>query len=332
MENKRIAEIDYIRGFAIFLVVLGHSIIVYPVNLHKISYCKYLYDLIYSFHMPLFFAVSGYCYNYRGGYFNYLKIKAKRLLLPYFFFAFIGITFKLLLPGLVNRQQDLRESIISVFLYGSEYWFLYTLFLLFVIAPLLERLIEKNLVFTCFILVAVECMNNYIPSIFCLKSVVFYLPCFVLGFIGKKYKLIDFTKDKISILSLRIKILLGIVVFGLILFNGYCHYKLKIVFVDFLEGLVGTILITILILLLTKLFRAFEKYSRYSLPLYLLNGYWLVISRTIIIKFFGITNSIIIILFNVSIDFYLSYIVIRYILSKIPLVKDFIGIPPKKNK
>ena len=67
MEKKRIPEIDYIRGFAIFLVVLGHSIIVFPINLHQTTWCMYLYDLIYSFHMPLFFAISGYCYSIGEG-------------------------------------------------------------------------------------------------------------------------------------------------------------------------------------------------------------------------------------------------------------------------
>ena len=67
VDNKRKDEIDWLRGFAAFLVVLGHAIIVFPVNLHDIFWCRYLYNVIYSFHMPMFFAISGYCYSIGGG-------------------------------------------------------------------------------------------------------------------------------------------------------------------------------------------------------------------------------------------------------------------------
>lgn len=59
--KERIEEIDWLRGFATFLVILGHSIIVYPINLHEIPWCNVLYEFISSFHMPLFFVISGFC-------------------------------------------------------------------------------------------------------------------------------------------------------------------------------------------------------------------------------------------------------------------------------
>ena len=68
--NTRVKEIDIMRGLAIFLVVLGHAIIVYPINLHEITWCKTLHDLIYSFHMELFFVISGWCFKYNGNRFS----------------------------------------------------------------------------------------------------------------------------------------------------------------------------------------------------------------------------------------------------------------------
>lgn len=47
--SKRIANIDYVRAIAIILVVAGH-----------VNFANYhIKALIYSFHMPLFFFVSG---------------------------------------------------------------------------------------------------------------------------------------------------------------------------------------------------------------------------------------------------------------------------------
>lgn len=65
--TKRCEEIDWLRGFTIFLVVLGHAIIVFPINLHEVLWCKFLFEVISLFHMALFFAISGYCYSMRGG-------------------------------------------------------------------------------------------------------------------------------------------------------------------------------------------------------------------------------------------------------------------------
>lgn len=71
MEKKRIEYLDAIKGFAIFLMVMGHVIAWNYVDYSRI--CIYdpdqsinvkmggvVWQLIYSFHMPLFFMVSGF--------------------------------------------------------------------------------------------------------------------------------------------------------------------------------------------------------------------------------------------------------------------------------
>lgn len=54
MQN-RIAYIDALRGFAILLVIVGHLI--------QFNYSSGIenpiFNIIYSFHMPLFFFISG---------------------------------------------------------------------------------------------------------------------------------------------------------------------------------------------------------------------------------------------------------------------------------
>ena len=66
--------IDIIKGIGIFLVVFGHVIQdIYIIN---------------SFHMPLFFVLSGatLCYSTKG---SSISKRAKRLLVPYFIFSII---------------------------------------------------------------------------------------------------------------------------------------------------------------------------------------------------------------------------------------------------
>lgn len=83
--SKRISYIDTVKGIGIVLVILGHT---YQVP-------QLLHDAIYSFHMPLFFVVSGYVYNEtrysQYSIKDYLMKRAKDYLVPYYVFAFINL-------------------------------------------------------------------------------------------------------------------------------------------------------------------------------------------------------------------------------------------------
>ena len=47
-------QIDALKGMAIFLVILGHAIIYYPVDLHENPACAALFNWLSAVHMPLF--------------------------------------------------------------------------------------------------------------------------------------------------------------------------------------------------------------------------------------------------------------------------------------
>ena len=57
MEKKRLIWADSLKGCLIILVVLGHSI---QNTLGADCEYSHLWNLIYSFHMPAFMAVSGF--------------------------------------------------------------------------------------------------------------------------------------------------------------------------------------------------------------------------------------------------------------------------------
>lgn len=79
MNKVRIEWMDALKGFGMILVIVGHMVVPDIV-------CKF----IYSFHMPLFFAISGYLYNNQfDKKWCFRKIDA--LMLTYFIWA--GITF-----------------------------------------------------------------------------------------------------------------------------------------------------------------------------------------------------------------------------------------------
>lgn len=86
MESKlteRTHYIDIARGIAIILVVIGHGISEYSTGFTTLE------NIIYSFHMPLFFVISGLVFRVKDGdtFPAFAKKRAKGLMLPYLLFA-----------------------------------------------------------------------------------------------------------------------------------------------------------------------------------------------------------------------------------------------------
>jgi polysaccharide biosynthesis protein PslL len=122
--SKRIEYIDIARGIGILLVVLGHN------DFGYIS--PFAYQVIYSFHMPLFFFLSGYFINTSIGFGDFAIKRFNALLKPYFFTIFL-IYFVSISFGKMGFQTALGRIIKS--LYGAGYyldwvqlWFLPHLF------------------------------------------------------------------------------------------------------------------------------------------------------------------------------------------------------------
>ena len=125
--STRLNYIDFAKGIGIILVILGHI--------------SYLSDnsriFIVSFHMPLFFVISGlliYLKNEAGRDFNTLiKLKAKRMMLPYFLYSAAGILIYIVYYLITGRDGGfptvISDIIQTLTLYGfSVMWFLPAIF------------------------------------------------------------------------------------------------------------------------------------------------------------------------------------------------------------
>lgn len=89
--------IDFVKGFGMLLVLFAH-----------INYIEPVHTIIYSFHMPLFFIVSGMLFNDKKHkkFKSFLLTRIKTILLPYLFFAFFSLIFSSFLL-LIDRSFTL---------------------------------------------------------------------------------------------------------------------------------------------------------------------------------------------------------------------------------
>lgn len=131
MNNTRLAWLDITKGIAIILMVLGHTSI--PTLFH---------NYIFSFHMPLFFLVSGYMFKNKYNFKEYIIRKTKQLLIPYITFApiinIIALTTK-------NYHLDPKDWV-NFIINGTDLalWFLIILYLTQIIFYLVTKYINNS--------------------------------------------------------------------------------------------------------------------------------------------------------------------------------------------
>ncbi|WP_068711576.1 acyltransferase family protein [Vibrio tritonius] len=186
-------RIDIFRGFLILLVVLGHVKNI-PIALHH---------AIYAFHMPAFFILAGYLFNYHkaGGVYDSIVKKFNRLIIPAWVFGLIcGLPFLAL--TLWKFNADAVNNFLTR-LYGTltgypswdttfnctPLWFLYALFVIEAIAIFCKKLSERVFIATLMGLGIVGVLISYQTDVITPFNVLIGLSClvyFVFGFFIKK--------------------------------------------------------------------------------------------------------------------------------------------------
>lgn len=139
---SRIDYIDVAKGIGLIAVVFGHLY----------TYGGGISRIIFSFHMPLFFILSGYCFSPERitDFENYLIKKVKSLLLPYAIFCLIGFTFTFCIPSW--RSVLSKSTLVEVFfntqpetLHVGQIWFLVCLFWVEILAYFVYKYILSRM-------------------------------------------------------------------------------------------------------------------------------------------------------------------------------------------
>jgi polysaccharide biosynthesis protein PslL len=137
--SKRIEYLDIAKGIGILLVVLGHN------DFEVIS--PFVQRMIYSFHMPLFFFLSGYFINASLPLWDFFKKRFNALMKPFFFTIFL-----IYFTSVSFEKMGFNTAITRIVksLYGSghyldwvQLWFLPHLFAVSLYAFLFITLVSK---------------------------------------------------------------------------------------------------------------------------------------------------------------------------------------------
>lgn len=180
---QRKESLDFAKGIAIILMVVGHCY----------STENIILQLIYAFHMPFFFIVSGMLYSDKWQSFeniNLLKI-AERLLVPYFVFEIVFTVF----IAVLGRGENVFSVIIADFykrivtgIGVTVTWYLPCILLVYMLFVIINKhIVGKQVKILLIIVLSVIGLSICVsgPLIVLWRAFV-GLGFFTIGFFGKK--------------------------------------------------------------------------------------------------------------------------------------------------
>ena len=183
--------VDIMRGIAMLLVVLGHTMTGCTVDSQK----SFIFNIIWSLQMPLFILISGYVTKYSRpisnskGLWKYVKRRTVAYMLPWAVWSF-------LVRGIIFGEDDFLNVKHLLWNMDSGYWFLatiWTISMIFGIASFIaerlskENLLKRQIVFLGFylvgmiLLVGIGAILGF--SFFAIKLTLYYMPFYYAGFL-----------------------------------------------------------------------------------------------------------------------------------------------------
>ncbi len=198
MDNKheRNQFVDIMRGIAMLLVVLGHTMTGCTTGAEN----SFLFNIVWSLQMPLFILISGYVTRYsRGidngtGLWKYVKRRTIAYLLPWVVWSF-------LVRGIIFGQSNFLNIKWLLWHMDSGYWFLatiWTISLIFGISTFLAKRFAKDSgikqnILTLILYIAGMAILAGIGllaglSFFAIKLTLYYMPFYFAGYLYGQYR------------------------------------------------------------------------------------------------------------------------------------------------
>ena len=135
--KERLDYLDRAKGYLIILVVIGHIWQSGPV-----------FNVIYAFHMPAFFVISGILFQYTKAaqrpFGTFLKSRLFAFGLPFIFIEILGVLTDIVRHGVTLNIKGYLYNTLSFHFNDHNLWFIVDLFLIELLLYVLIRLIRDS--------------------------------------------------------------------------------------------------------------------------------------------------------------------------------------------
>lgn len=331
MEQRK--SINYLKAFAIILVVIYHACNLTGVSYQSMTAVRFSYALR-TIHVPLFILIAGYLCR-RQPIRPFYGKKIRRILVPFLFMSVLKLIMNNVLPVGYGHGSSLLSQLVDAFVCGQLYWFCYCLLIMFAVAPLLwDRKLLKAvlLILLIGINLFLGIREIHLTDWLQLHNVLYYFPYFLLGMLLKELHFSEkFSgvgqKEKGVVRRNRILLCAAAFLTGGI--SGYLiFYRLVIYFyiLDFLFGLSVMALMFLLTSFLSGLsfpFRYLDAVGRYSFQIMLLDPFFHA-ALYMLLSLFLQEGPFMVALITVP-DLVLSFLVCKG-LERVPVLSDLLGL------
>ncbi|MBL4675960.1 MAG: acyltransferase family protein [Mucilaginibacter sp.] len=201
-----IEALDVAEAIGIFLVILGH-----------VTQNDFARTLIYSFHMPLFFFLSGLTANFNKE--NFVLRKFQTLMIPYFIWAFVFLLYWIFIERRVRGSEGvdiltpIKGAIFGLgkgdfLIFNVVLWFLPSLFCVECLAYFVNKRfpLDKRPV-QIFVLIAFHLLSwgitrytNKLSFPFCIETAFIAMPFYLVGIYFKDYVMSFLKNTKLIVL------------------------------------------------------------------------------------------------------------------------------------
>ena len=313
-KKTRNNEINILRGIAFCLVLLGHS---FPDSAYGYinMYTKFGREYIYSFHMPLFFIISGFCMTplllqKEVNIKSEIVKRSKRLLIPYLFYSYIAIIPKLIFSSYMYIKFEPRiiwETLLGNSTSGTL-WYLWNLFVINIFFLLISRFSCNRKIWLGISLILYG-LHLLFPG-FYFNKLLEYPIYYVIGiFVSVYFPMIRNWLSNKGILALLFMLINAIIVITI----GNDER------ISLLTALLGSISMLYIAMQIEKkgkmLKKALESASNYSYGIYLMSPYVQVAIRVFLYKRLGVSYLLCMGLM-IILGYLAPYLIIKYIVEK----------------
>lgn len=297
MQQKRENWVDFAKGIGILLVVYGHVSrgIVNAGMAVDLAWFTVADSVIYSFHMPLFFSLSGLFllpglkkYGSRG----LVAEKIDSILYPYLIWSLLQGGTEVLLSHFTTARTNMTEVLSLLWQPRAQFWFLYVLSGLFVLMAITLRqhqpVTGRSTLLAVGGALAAWCLSVWLALPFPLDFMGGYLIFFLMGAYGFYWK--DELHRYLAPYAMPLLIASGLLFVSA---EWLFHVPLRLLFSDhsplnLLLACSGIMLVNGLAMSMARSgirwLQIFETLGYYSMPVYLMHilagsGIRIVLSR-----------------------------------------------------
>lgn len=295
-KKHRLAWLDICKGIAIICVVIGHVGTSYHNSgrFEDSLVINYAIRLVYGFHMPMFFVISGYLTTLSASdnQTNTIKKNIISYGIPYVVFSVLSWVIKVISSSFVNNRVVLKD-LMRIPLYPlSSMWFLYALLLASIVHSLLKPIANTKSKAT--ILIAISFVVRIIALNVTRNEVIIssgFDECILFSF-GKYWfwyevgafcyeNIIDYlcnVKGKVGVGITLVILITYFLVIYIFIINNY-----KNDFADTILGFIGIITVSRVSIQISKN-KILEYIGKHTMPIYVLHPYFVSALRVVMSK------------------------------------------------